>query len=51
MSRKRAHRELNWEDGKQNSMQRSFGSTAMGPEEMSRPTVYKNIDKVMEEQK
>ncbi len=49
MSRKRAHRELNWEDA--NKILESKGVTLLSAGLDEVPTVYKNIDKVMEEQK
>ena len=48
MSRKRAHRELNWEDA--NKILASKGVTLLSAGLDEVPTVYKNIDKVMEEQ-
>ena len=49
MSRKRAHRELNWEDAKKILESRGVTLLSAGLDEV--PTVYKNIDKVMEDQK
>lgn len=49
MSRRRAHRELNWDDA--NKILESKGVTLLSAGLDEVPTVYKNIDKVMEEQK
>jgi tRNA-splicing ligase RtcB len=48
MSRKRAHRELNWEDANKILANKGVTLLSAGLDEV--PTVYKNIDKVMEEQ-